>query len=150
MLAASRPWRGIQTRIALCLCVGVVFLLPGVAAAQAVYGSISGTVTDASGAVLPGVSVTVTSAERKTSDTVVTNESGFYSKERLLPGPYEVKAELTSFKTAVVPSVIVSVDTQTPINFKLEVGELTETVTVTGGSPLLKTDRADVATSFDQ
>ena len=112
------------------------------------YGSISGTVTDSSGAVLPGVSVTVTSTERKTTDTVVTNESGFFLKERLVPGTYEVKAELASFKTAVVPSVIVNVDAQTPINFKLEVGELTETVTVTGGSPLLKTDRADVATSF--
>ncbi len=67
-----------------------------------------------------------------------------------MPGTYEVKAELASFKTAVVPSVIVNVDAQTPINFKLEVGELTETVTVTGGSPLLKTDRADVATTFSQ
>ena len=80
----------------------------------------------------------------------MTNESGFFLKERLVPGTYEVKAELASFKTAVVPSVIVNVDAQTPINFKLEVGELTETVTVTGGSPLLKTDRADVATSFSQ
>ena len=125
-------------------------LAPSPAAAQAVYGSISGTVTDSSGAVLPGVSVTVTSVERKTTDTVVTNESGFFLKERLVPGTYEVKAELASFKTAVVPSVVVNVDAQTPINFKLEVGELTETVTVTGGSPLLKTDRADVATSFSQ
>ncbi len=74
------------------------------AAAQAVYGSIAGTVTDESGAVLPGVTVTVTSVERKTVDTVVTNESGHFSKERLLPGNYEVKAELSGFKTAVVPS----------------------------------------------
>ena len=132
------------------VCAGLVALLPVPAAAQAVYGSISGTVTDASGGILPGVSVTITSLERKTSDTVVTNESGFYLKERLVPGTYEVKAELASFKTAIVPSVVVNVDAQTPINFNLEVGELTETVTVTGGSPLLKTDRADVATTFDQ
>ena len=74
-------------------------------AAQAVYGSIGGTVTDESAAVLPGVTVTITSIERKTADTVVTNESGNYLKERLLPGTYEVKAELTGFKTAVVPVV---------------------------------------------
>ncbi len=73
------------------------------------------------------------------------NESGLYAKDRLLPGTYEVKAELAGFKTAVVPSVTVSVDTQTPVSFKLEVGAVTEAVTVTGGSPLLKTDRADVA-----
>ena len=136
--------------LAVRLCAVLLALSPAPVLAQAVYGSISGTVTDASGGILPGVSVTITSLERRTSDTVVTNESGFFVKERLLPGTYEVKAELASFKTAVVPSVVVNVDAQTPINFKLEVGELTETVTVTGGSPLLKTDRADVATTFDQ
>lgn len=120
------------------------------ASAQAVYGSISGTITDASGAVLPGVTVTITSLDRRTVDTAVSNESGFYLKERLLPGQYEVRAELASFKTAVVPSVNVGVDTQTPVNFKLELGELTEMVEVTGGSPLLKTDRADVSTSFGE
>ena len=60
--------------------------LPRSAPAQAVYGSIAGTVVDPSGGLLPGVSVTVTSVERKTTDTVVTNESGHYVKERLLPG----------------------------------------------------------------
>ena len=73
---------------------------PSRAHAQAVYGSVSGVVTDSTGAVVPGATVTVTSAERKTSDTVVTNESGLYVKERLLPGRYEVKAELPGFKTA--------------------------------------------------
>ena len=126
-----------------CLCG------PVRAEAQAVYGSVSGTVTDNSGAVLPGATVTITSLERKTVDAVVANESGSYTKDRLVPGDYEVKAELAGFKTAIVPRVRVSVDTQTPVSFKLEVGALTEEVTVTGGSPLLKTDRADVSTTFD-
>ena len=82
----------------------------------------AGIVKDASGAAMPGATVTVTSVERKTVDTVVTNESGFYVKDRLLPGTYEVKAELTGFKTAVLPEVRVSVDTQTPIDFELQVG----------------------------
>ena len=99
--------------------------------------------------VLPGVTVTVTSVERGTTDSVVTNESGFYTKDRLLPGTYEVRAELQGFKQARVPSVNVSVDTQTPVDFTLALGELSETVEVTGGSPLLRTDRADVATTFD-
>jgi outer membrane receptor protein involved in Fe transport len=123
---------------------------PPSASAQAVYGSISGTVSDSSGAVLPGVTVTITSVERKTVDTAVTNESGNFVRERLLPGVYEVKAELSGFKTAIVPQVRVGVDAQTPVDFALELGELTETVEVTGGSPLLKTDRADVSTRFDQ
>jgi len=68
----------------------LVLALAGTALAQAVYGSIGGTVTDESGGVLPGVTVTITSTERNTVDTVVTNESGYFTKERMLPGTYQV------------------------------------------------------------
>ncbi len=117
--------------------------------AQAVYGSIGGVVKDASGGIVPGATVTVTSLERKTVDTVVSNESGFYVKEQLLPGTYEVKAEIAGFKTAILREVRVSVDSRTPVDFQLELGGVNEQVEVTGGSPLLKTDRADVSTNFD-
>ena len=100
-------WRRCSWRRWLC-CV------PRPASAQAVYGSISGTVRDNTDAILPGVTVTITSVERQTVDAVVSNESGIYLKERLLPGVYEVKAELSGFKLAVVPKVQVSVDSQTP------------------------------------
>ncbi|MFN2444440.1 MAG: carboxypeptidase-like regulatory domain-containing protein [Vicinamibacterales bacterium] len=117
--------------------------------AQAVYGSISGTVRDNSGGVLPGVTVTIRSLERQTTDAVVSNESGFYVKDRLLPGTYEVKAELAGFKQAVYTGVNVSVDTNAALNIALELGEVSEQVTVTGFTPLLRTDRADVATTFE-
>ncbi len=123
--------------------------LPAAALAQAVYGSIGGSVKDPTGAVLPGVTVTITSVERKTADTAITNESGNFVKERLLPGTYEVKAELAGFKTAVVPAITVGVDAQTPVTFTLAIGAVSEEVMVTGGSPLLKVDRADVSTRFD-
>ncbi len=113
------------------------------------YGSITGVIVDNSGGALPGVTVTVTSVERKTVDSVVTNDTGRFVKERLLPGEYEVKAEMSGFKTALAPNVRVSVDTQTPLDMQLEVGALTEAITVTGGAPLLKTDRADVSTTFE-
>ena len=119
------------------------------AGAQAVYGSISGTVSDNTGAVLPGVPVTITSLERKTSDEVVSNEAGFYTKDRLLPGTYEVRASLAGFKQAVYSDIRVSVDTSTPLNIGLELGEVSEQITVTGFTPLLRTDRADVATTFE-
>lgn len=119
--------------------------------AQAVYGSISGTVTDSSGAVVSGATVTITSVERKTSDTVTTNDSGFYVKERLLPGNYEVKVEAANFKQGLISSVKVDVDTQTKVDAALEAGAVTDTVTVSASEgQLLKTDRADVATTFDQ
>jgi carboxypeptidase family protein/TonB-dependent receptor-like protein len=130
------------------LVVVMLLLVSTAASAQAVYGSVSGIVRDSTGALLPGATVTITSVERNTVDTVTTNESGVYLKERLLPGVYEIRAELAGFKTAVVPRAQVSVDTQTPVNFSLAIGQVTESVTVSGGSPLLKTDRADVATRF--
>lgn len=118
--------------------------------AQAVYGSVSGTVTDSTGAVVPDATVTITSVERNTSDTVLSNSDGFYSKERLLPGLYMIKVEKAGFKTGQTTDVRVSVDTQTSANITLETGEVSEVVTVALEGDLLKTDRADVATTFSQ
>src|SRR5436309_8475497 len=119
--------------------------------AQAVYGRISGAIKDSSGAVVPGASITVTSVGRKISDTVISNESGLYSKERLLPGNYEVRVEMPGFKASVIPSVVVNVDTNTKVDISLEIGQVSDTVTVTATEgQLLKTDRADVATSFTE
>src|SRR5262249_14832160 len=93
---------------------------------------------------------TITSLERGTVDTVTSNASGYYLKDRLVPGRYELKAELAGFKTQVVVPVVVLVDTQTKVDPVLEPGEITEAVTVSATSgQLLKTDRADVATSFE-
>src|SRR5262249_24963300 len=134
--------------------LGLLLLLTGLcemARAQAVYGSVSGTVTDAQGAAVAGATVTITSVERETSDTVTTNDSGLYVKERLLPGTYKVRIESRGFKASVIPTVIVNVDAQTKVDAVLEAGAVTDTVTITAGEgQLLKTDRADVATTFDQ
>ncbi|MGH9159798.1 MAG: carboxypeptidase regulatory-like domain-containing protein, partial [Vicinamibacteraceae bacterium] len=147
---SDRPSPDLARSVLICIAAAAcVAAMPTPTVAQAVYGSISGTVADTSGAVLPGVTVTLTSTERRTVDIVVTDEAGRFLKERLLPGIYEVKAELAGFRAAIVPRVSVSVDTQTPIRFTMEVGELAEELTVTGGAPLLKSDRADVATTFE-
>jgi hypothetical protein len=138
-----------QRIAAVTVALVAALIAPTRATAQAVYGSVSGTVTDSSNAVVPGVTVTITSVERQTADTVTTNDSGLYVKERLLPGTYEVKAELPGFKAAVFPDIRVFVDTQTKLNVRLDLGAVSETVTVAGFSPVLKTDRADVATTFD-
>ncbi len=118
--------------------------------AQAVYGSVSGTVTDAQGAVIPDATVTITSVERNTSDTVQTNDSGLYVKDRLLPGTYKVTIEKSGYKQGLVPTVVVNVDAQAKTDVTLEAGQVTETVTISATEgQLLKTDRADVATTFE-
>src|SRR5918993_502678 len=120
------------------------------ARAQAVYGSIAGTVTDAQGAVVPDATVIITSVERNTSDTVQTNDSGLYVKERLLPGKYKVTIEKAGFKKGEIASVDVNLDRQGRAPVAVEVGQVTEPVTIsTAEGQLLKTDRADVATTFE-
>ena len=119
--------------------------------AQAVYGSISGTVTDAQGAVIPDATVTITSIERNTSDTVQTNDSGLYVKDRLLPGSYKVTIEKSGYKQGLVSTVVVNVDAQAKTDVTLEAGQVTETVTISDTEgQLLKTDRADVSTTFER
>ena len=145
-----RPFAGLRGSLAAIAAAAIVLATAVPARTPAVNGSVAGTVTDATGAAMPGVTVTITSVERRTSVTAVSNESGFYLRDRLLPGTYEVKAELGGFKTAVVSAARVSVDTQTKVDFRLELGQLTEAVTVSAAEgQLLKTDRADVATTFD-
>src|SRR5262245_8235839 len=144
---------GISQRGHLALVASLVYLtfacvVPS-AHAQAVYGSISGTIKDNTGGVLPGVTVRITSIERQTADEVISNDSGFYMKDRLLPGTFEVRAELSGFKQPIFANVIVNVDTNTTLNITMTLGEVSEQVTVLGVSPLLRTDRADVATTFE-
>src|SRR5688500_17128042 len=99
-------------------------------------GSITGTVTDASGAVLPGVSITL-SGDRLIGgpQTQVSDESGSYRFDRLVPGNYNVKFELQGFRTVDRPDVRISAAFVATINGKMEVGSVSETITVTGESP---------------
>ena len=119
--------------------------------AQAVYGSITGTVSDPQGAAVVDTTVTVTNLDQNVSTTAKTNESGFYNVTHLIPGRYQVKVEQSGYKTSV-QEVVVRADVATNADVALEVGAVTETVTVSAEAIelSLKTDRADVATNFTQ
>lgn len=99
-------------------------------------GSITGLVTDASGAVLPGVTITL-SGERLIGgpQTQVSDTSGTYRFDRLVPGAYNIKFELQGFRTVDRPDVRISAAFVATINGKMEVGQVSETITVTGESP---------------
>ena len=119
------------------------------AAAQAVFGSIFGTVTDPSGAAVPGVKVVVTSATKGTSQETTTNADGNYSVTHLIPDVYNVRAEGAGFKAFEAKNIVVSADAAARVDGQFQVGGSTETVEVTAEAPQLKTDRADVATIFN-
>jgi hypothetical protein len=119
------------------------------ASAQAVYGSIFGTITDPSGAAVPGAKVTVTSAAKGSSTETTTNTDGNYSVTHLIPDIYNVRAEGAGFKAFEAKGISVSADAAARVDGAFQVGGSTETVEVTSETPQLKTDRADVATTFN-
>src|SRR5882762_11928376 len=136
------------------ICLAVLLLAVSVftmqsASAQAVYGSILGTVTDAQGAVVPGAKVTVTSVRKGTVETATSNESGNYSVTHLIPDTYNIRFEATGFKASETKDVLVSADAGSHVDGTMSVGQVNETVEVTAEAPQLKTDRADVSTTFN-
>src|SRR5690349_1901720 len=114
-----------------------IFLAVPLAQAQTT-GSITGVVTDASGALLPGVTITL-SGERLIggNQTQVSDATGTYRFDRLVPGSYNVKFELQGFRTVDRPDVRISAAFVATINGKMEVGSVSETITVTGESPTI-------------
>lgn len=123
--------------------------LPCEAFAQAVYGGISGTITDPQGASISTATVTVTNLAQNVTTTAKTNDSGLYEVTHLIPGTYQVKIEQQGYKTAL-QEVVVKADVVTNADVRLEVGALSETVTITSVDLSLKTDKSDVATTFNQ
>src|SRR5260221_443890 len=118
--------------------------------AQAVYGSILGTVTDPQGSSVAGAKVTVTSLTKGTAEETTTNESGNYSVTHLIPDTYKVRIEANGFKALDIPSIQISADTGSRVDATMQVGAVTQSVEVTDDLPQLKTDRADVAITFNQ
>ncbi len=135
----------------LLVLTAVAVLATGLGLAQAVFGTIAGRVTDETGAVLPGVEVVIDNVARGSSWTVITDDSGNFRKERLVPGPgYRVTVAFAGFKTYVQPNVTVNVDAVVNLRVVLTIGELTEQVTVTSAVPVLKTEKTDVAVTFSE
>jgi hypothetical protein len=126
----------------------IAFLAPPVASAQVLYGSLVGQVSDTSGAGTPGATVTITNRDTGLTRTAVSNETGGYSFTNVQPGPYDVKVTLQRFREFVKTGVPVSVNEVSRVDAALELGTLTDTVTVASELQLLQTDKADTHTEF--
>jgi hypothetical protein len=111
--------------------------------AQSSQATISGTITDLQGAGVPGVDVTASNAATGAVYRARSNDSGFYSLQALPIGSYSVAAEKAGFKRFVQSDLVVTTGQQLELNFRLEVGAVTESVTVTGQTSLLETRTSD-------
>ncbi len=139
-----------QFRRMMSLAAAAVVLAaaPG-AIGQAVFGSITGTVTDTTGAAVPNATVVVLDTAKGTSQTLTSNGSGEFTVEHLIPDTYNVKVTAPGFKTFQQTGIQLFADTSSKVTAALEVGGSEQTVEVDADQvPQLKSDRADVATTF--
>jgi hypothetical protein len=135
-------------RIAL-LTLAVALVLSGLASAQAIRGTLLGTVTDTQGAAVPGVTVTATETRTNQVRSSVTNQSGNFVFANMLDGLYRVETELSGFKKFSRDGIEVKVNSTMRVDVILEVGAMTETVEVVQETPLLQTDRADTGRNIE-
>ena len=115
-----------------------------------VVGQIQGTVTDAQGGVLPGVSLTLRNTETGAARTAVTETDGVYRFAGLQPGTYALKAELQGFATVDVERLTITIGLQLQQDLKMGLQNLQETVTVTGEAPVIEVTRTEVAQVITQ
>jgi len=132
--------------------VFAVLLLGGfllAAAAQSVItGDIVGTVSDESNAVVPDVTVTLTSVDTSASNTTRTSALGFYRFNLIKPGNYKISVSHPGFRSVQAP-VAVAIGQVVTANLQLQVGQTSETVEVSGVAPMLQTENANLSTSYD-
>lgn len=122
-------------------------LAPPEASAQAVSGTILGTVKDSSGAVVPGATVTVLNMRTGFSRTVVTDTHGEYNAPSVPTGTYSVTAEISGFKKGSMTNVLVGVDQRVRIDVALELGGMEEIVEIQAETPLLQTSSSALGTT---
>ena len=132
------------------LLVAAAFVLSLASSAHAQgMGSIFGKATDTSGAVMPGVTITVTGTGLQQPRTTVTGESGAYQLPNIPIGTYTVAFELDGFKKVVRPNVIITDTFNAQIDAKLEIGQMSEQVTVSGASPVVDVKKTSTGATFD-
>jgi hypothetical protein len=134
------------------LAIGLLFLNfgAGIASAQVLYGSIVGTVTDQANAVVPKTVVTVKNTSTGFSRQVTTDENGYYSMTSLPEGAYDVSVGAPGFRPLTQRGVNVLINNVTQANLSLEVGAVSESVTVEASAAQLQTAKSDVNVNLEE
>src|SRR3954467_8255715 len=129
--------------------VASVLVFSGLAYSQTTFASITGTVTDASGSVVPTASVSATNVATNIKSSVKANEAGAYTIPQLIEGTYKVRTEASGFKVMVVDNVVLAARDVRRLDLKMEVGTVETVVEVSGGATLIETESARISDSKD-
>lgn len=140
-----------KLKIAVIFIFVALFLSFGFHAAwaQIAGAEIRGKVVDTSGAILPGVTITITHVETGTSRTVVTSDRGTYFVPALEVGTFNIKAEIEGFAPETLEGMVLAVGQKAVVDFTLKIGGLEEAITVTAEAPLIETTKSDIGGSVN-
>lgn len=127
----------------------VILVMSGCLSAQSPNGIINGLVLDPTGSAIAGAEIRIANDATGVQYTGKTNGEGIYVVTNLPPGPYRLQVSKIGFKTLIKPDIILNVQDSLAINFTLPVGAASETITVTGGAPLVNTESGSVSTVID-
>ena len=141
---------GAAARACAGLAVVLVLLSAVVATAQTTLGRLSGTVLDSSGSVIPGATITLTNENTNEVQTTVSGENGAFTFAQVPVGSYKVEISLEGFKTATYNKVAIAVGQEYALTAKLEIGAVTDVITVTAGSSLVSTTSPEVSATVMQ
>ena len=122
-------------RTALCFAILLSLILPTQVSAQVVGANISGTITDSSGSKMPGVDIVITDVATGIVTRTTTKGEGTFSVPNLQPGSYEISASAKGFSTLIRRGITLTVGQELILNLSLQVGSVSETVTVTAEAP---------------
>ncbi|HEX9492366.1 MAG TPA: carboxypeptidase regulatory-like domain-containing protein, partial [Thermoanaerobaculia bacterium] len=136
-------------RAKLFLALALVILAAAPAIAQTATARVEGLVTDGTGAALPGATITATNTGTNANRVDVTDTKGAYSIPALPVGNYRIQVELSGFKTEVTPMTL-TVNQVARMDFKLQLGGVSETLTVTATAPLIEKSTSEISTLIDQ
>jgi hypothetical protein len=142
-------WLIAHSMVAIMLIIATFLAFPGTSAAQGITGSITGTVTDSSGAALAGAAVTVREVNTDLVHTTTTSPIGSYTVPQLPPGLYSVKVTQAGFKTAEQTGITLQIDQVAVINILLVIGGTEESVEVTTAPPAIQTEDSSVGQVID-
>ncbi len=146
--AQTNSYSSRQQQIVIMLVALSLLAFANLCCAQVLYGSLTGNVTDPTGAAVSGAKVAALNIQTGVTTEAATNASGVYLFTDLQPGTYRVNVSSPNFKQEATENVLVLANTVRRVDAKLELGQVQETVTVSAAPPELQTDKSDVHTDF--
>jgi len=146
MSKGARFFKGVLLSLGLILAL---VSLATIAKAQQASGTITGTVTDATGAEISNAAVTARDVDRNATWTTKTNEAGVYEFPQIPAGNIEVKVEAARFSTQIFPAFTLVLNQVARVDFQLKLGAVSQTIEVTAAAPILQTDSTQLSTLID-